>query len=86
MSDLPKEANTEMTDEQSVKLKDLTFSSSHFLPHKLLCGVLQVISVIISAVARNGAGGFNFKSVISFSKIPNFTYHLWNLKLFIHSV
>lgn len=49
-----------MTDEQSVKLKDLSFSSSHFLPHKLLCGTLQVISVIISVVAGNGANGFNF--------------------------
>lgn len=46
-----------------------------------MCGTLQVISVIISAVAGNGASGFNFRSVISFSKILNFQYHLWNLKL-----
>lgn len=46
-----------------------------------MCGTLQVIRVIISAVAGNGASGFNFRSVISFSKILNFQYHLWNLKL-----
>lgn len=46
-----------------------------------MCGTLQVISVIISAVAGNGASGFNFRSVISFSKILNFQYHLWSLKL-----
>lgn len=42
---------------------------------------LHMISVIISAVAGNGASGFNFKTVISFSKILNFQFHLWSLKL-----
>lgn len=46
-----------------------------------MCDILQVRSVIISTVAANGASGFNFKSVISFSKILNFRYHLWSLKL-----
>lgn len=46
-----------------------------------MCGTLQVISVILSTVAGNGASGFNFKSVISFSKVLNFQYHLWSLKL-----
>lgn len=46
-----------------------------------MCGTLQVISVIISTVAGNGASGFNFKSVIFISKIPYFQYHLWSLKL-----
>lgn len=46
-----------------------------------MCGTLQVVSVTISAVAGNGAGGFNFKSVICFSKILNFQYLLWSVKL-----